>query len=60
MKQRKQTQYIVPSYNSWLFLNSTGGEPPVQRGAGQSDANRQTHGEGRQLQELQQQAGLDL
>ncbi len=37
-----------------------GGEPAVQRGPGPRDADRQTHGARRQLQELQQQAGLDL
>lgn len=41
-------------------LNPAGGEPAVQRGAGQSDAHWTAHGEGCQLQELQQQTGLDL
>lgn len=43
-----------------LRLNPAGGEPAIQRSARQSDAYGQAHGEGRQLQELQQQAGLDL
>lgn len=41
-------------------LIPAGGEPAVQRGAGQSDAHWTAHGEGCQLQELQQQTGLDL
>ena len=63
LARKTHIQYGVPCLNSecaCLCLNPTGGEPPVQRGAGQSDAHRETHGEGRQLQELQQQAGLDL
>ncbi|CAB1343106.1 unnamed protein product [Coregonus sp. 'balchen'] len=43
-----------------LFSCANCGEPAVQRGAGPCDADGQTHGARRQLQELQQQAGLDL
>lgn len=37
-----------------------GSEPSVQRGPGPGDADGPAHGARRQLQELQQQAGLDL
>uniref|UniRef100_A0AAQ4RWU9 Yippee domain-containing protein n=1 Tax=Gasterosteus aculeatus aculeatus TaxID=481459 RepID=A0AAQ4RWU9_GASAC len=60
-KMKRATVIQHPDQRIDLCLHSpTGGEPPVQRGAGPSDADRQTHGEGRQLQELQQQVGLDL
>lgn len=62
----KQDTTIQGSVTSFIVcfacrrLNLAGGEPAVQRGAGQSDAHWTAHGEGRQLQELQQQTGLDL
>ena len=37
-----------------------GGEPPAQRRAGARHADREAHGAGRELQELQQQGGLAL
>lgn len=37
-----------------------GCESAAQRGARPSHADRKTHGAGRQLQELQQQTGLDV
>ena len=61
--QDTNSQCLIPGLKTHACAcvsNPAGGEPAVQRGPGQGDAHRPAHGEGRQLQELQQQAGLDL
>lgn len=62
LKKPKNSLEISSQLLQWHISDCRppGCESAAERGARQSHANRKTHGARRQLQELQQQAGLDV